>query len=681
MKAPGRRVDWRQWLVFAGVALLSVLLYLPTRKYDFVWDDGPQIRDNEHLARLSPVRVLFSGYVLDPKIALQTGTFTYYRPLPILSFQLEKKLYGNNPVGYHFHNVLLHTVAVLLVCAVLFTLFRSIWWAGAGGLLFALHPALHSVVTFVSNRTYLLAGVFLLLALLALLRGQKRRQTTRRKPSGWWPLLYGLAFFLALLSLESCLLFVLAALAWLLLTQKSYVRPPVWFLASGLPPLAYLVLRLLVARVPFAETVIGAGLAQPLTIFNNFGQQTLSFLVPVGLKLVHTDKSIGGRFSGYTLVAGFFLLLPLVWYFVYARHRSQARAETNKLLLGFALAVFLHLPFAHMLEKGPAGRMLYLAGPGIIIVLLVLARQLSVRVPRAGPVLALATPAVAFVFSIVTRQQIAAWNTDLSLFRTMLVQQPDYLPASQNLALAHMQKGNKDSALVYLERTLALDSTYAKTYEVRGLLYAADGDYQRAVEDFTRAIIYDSTFVTAYYNCGLAYLRMNQLEPARKNYDRAMQLAPDWADVYLGRGTVSLRQGETEEAIRFYTQALKLKPEFADVWANRGCAYLLLGNHKQALADCNEALRLQPGSVTLLVNRAMAYMGVGEYALALADYEDALRRESGLAQAHYGRARCLDLLNRREEAITAYEKFLSLGTASGAQADTGRQRIRILRSR
>lgn len=681
MKVPGRRRDWRPWLVFAGVALLSFLLYLPTLKYEFVWDDGAQIRDNEHLVRLSPVRVLFSGYVLDPKIALQTGTFTYYRPLPILSFQLEKKLYGNNPAGYHFNNVLLHAVAVLLVCAVLFVLCGSIWWAAAGGLLFALHPALHSVVTFVSNRTYLLAGVFLLLALWALLQGQKRRQTARRKPSGWWPFLYGLAFFLALLSLESCLLFGLVTLVWLLLTQKSYVRPAVWFLASVLPPLAYLVLRLLVARVPFAETVIGAGLARPLTILNNFGQQTLSFLVPAGLKLVQTDKSIGGRFSGYTLVAGIFLLLPLVWYFVYARHRSQARAETNKLLLGFALAVFLHLPFAHMLEKGPAGRMLYLAGPGIVLMLLVLARQFVTRVPQAGPVLGLGTLAVASVFFIVSRQQTAFWSTDLSLFRRMLAQQPDYLPASQNLALAHMQKGSKDSALVYLERTLALDSTYAKAYEVRGLLYAADADYQRAVEDFTRAIAYDSTFVTAYYNRGLAYLRMNQLEPARRDYDRAMQLAPDWADVYLGRGTVSLQQGEIEEAIKFYTQALKLKPEFADAWANRGCAYLLLGNYKKALADCDQALRLQPGSVTFLVNRAMAYMGAKEYALALADYEDALRRESGLAQAHYGRARALDLLNRREEAITAYETFLSLRTASGAQADTARQRIRILRGR
>src|SRR5258705_13981451 len=91
---PPVMIRWR-WAIFPGVGLA---LYVGALRDGFVWDD---------LLTAAPARPV--GEVLRQR------TGSYYRPLVMLSFAVDRTLWGPLPAGFHLTNVLLHVaVAVLL---------------------------------------------------------------------------------------------------------------------------------------------------------------------------------------------------------------------------------------------------------------------------------------------------------------------------------------------------------------------------------------------------------------------------------------------------------------------------------------------------------------------------------------------------------------------------------------
>jgi pimeloyl-ACP methyl ester carboxylesterase len=160
------------------VAGLASLAYLPTLKYGFVWDDRALIVDNQDLDAPSPARFFGQSFThWWAKKGLVPDA--YYRPLVMTSFWLDHKAWGTNPYGFHLTNVLLNTIASVLVAALLVELLGRSWPAFVAGLVFALHPAHVESVAFVSGRTDVMMAVFVLLAFLALGR-------YRRKPGPAW---------------------------------------------------------------------------------------------------------------------------------------------------------------------------------------------------------------------------------------------------------------------------------------------------------------------------------------------------------------------------------------------------------------------------------------------------------------------------------------------------------------
>ena len=89
-------------------------------------------------------------------------SFTY-RPIVILSHCIDANLYGLNPAGHHFSNMILHTIVTLLVYQLFLGLFTSTpWCALLGSTLFALHPIHTHSVAYIMGRTDILAALFFL---------------------------------------------------------------------------------------------------------------------------------------------------------------------------------------------------------------------------------------------------------------------------------------------------------------------------------------------------------------------------------------------------------------------------------------------------------------------------------------------------------------------------------------
>ena len=93
-----------------------------------------------------------------------------WHPLTSISLMLDAQIFGLNPGGYHFTNVLLHTIGVLLLFFALRQMTGAVWRSAFVAALFAIHPLRAESVVWISERKDVLSGVFFFLALLAYVR-------------------------------------------------------------------------------------------------------------------------------------------------------------------------------------------------------------------------------------------------------------------------------------------------------------------------------------------------------------------------------------------------------------------------------------------------------------------------------------------------------------------------------
>src|ERR1700733_14667643 len=150
---------WRQaWLFGLFLVGLTIIAYHPAWHAGFIWDDDVYVTQNPLLTAPDGLwRIWFS---LDSP--------SQYFPLTYTTFYVEHALWGLNPAGYHWVNLLLHAANALLVWRVLARLRVPGAWLAAA--VFALHPVQVESVAWITERKNVLMGLFFLLSLISWVR-------------------------------------------------------------------------------------------------------------------------------------------------------------------------------------------------------------------------------------------------------------------------------------------------------------------------------------------------------------------------------------------------------------------------------------------------------------------------------------------------------------------------------
>src|SRR5437667_11751054 len=144
----------RDWFFCLILAVVTMLAYEPAWNGGFIWDDDEYVTNNELLTAPDGLRRIW--FSLDAP--------SQYFPLTYTVLRIERSLWGLNPTGYHWVNILLHVANALLVWRVLSRLkIPGAWLAGA---IFAVHPVQVESVAWISELKNVLMGFFFLLTLL-----------------------------------------------------------------------------------------------------------------------------------------------------------------------------------------------------------------------------------------------------------------------------------------------------------------------------------------------------------------------------------------------------------------------------------------------------------------------------------------------------------------------------------
>ncbi len=512
------------FVVFALAAAVAVI-YAPALRYQLVWDDEgilPRVEEGWQSRGLPGL------LALDYTPGASTG---YHRPLTVLSLWVDIRLaedLGFVP-AYHLSNILLHAAAAILLFRLLAFLLPAGPGAALGALLFALHPVAVDSVAMPTNRSDLLAAVFLFPSALLWLKARAlapvRDSGSRRR------------FFLSLLcfagavfSKESALVLPASLLAWdLLLSPPPQGNLPWWrrnrmWLAGWGGVVALALAARLAAGVGLGMLGTEVGPEPDIDVAEEDAPGVFvgRYLRMAALLLVPHDLSVWYRPVHLvpTLAGGAAALLLLLG----AAFLSRPPRRTGLLALAWGLAFLL--PVAGILPiRGAVLREYYLYLPAAGFALLAggWVDRLEGAFPRrrAG---VWAGAAFACLFAFQSAAHLPVWRDDETLFRHILSRDQRNTLAWENLARLQLGEGRWDQALDSFERLRELDASGSR-----------------------------------WRNLALVASRLDRLDLAERAYRAAREKEPLDPQLALEHGMVLERMGRFAEAGQAFDEAMRLK--------------------------------------------------------------------------------------------------------------------------
>lgn len=463
-----------KWLNWVQVPLLLCLIgiaYRPVLYADFVWDDFRYVVKNTSLRSFGYWRLYFT----DPRetFANYSPHFqTAWRPVRNLSYAVDYRLFGLNPLGWHLHNVVLHGVASVLLLFLLRYLFFVSGREGkdkiAGGLAcltgcawWSLHPIQTEVVCWVKSRDDLLAVVLSLVSMHLFFR----------VPGADFKKMW------MLVCAGTC-----AYIAALLSKENSVVVPAVvllyfWFVNPGqfsrlFESRVYVYLLVVLSGISIAflafRDILLRGTAQGSYIAGSFGAMMkvmalawTKYLALMAWPLPPTQ--LLADYDGWPHVLSVALpdvVLGAVLVAVPTIMAVVARKMYPLIAFGWLAFVILMLPFANIVPMMQvlAERFVYMPSLGIAIIVTGICfaglNALGESEKRIVLVSICLIGMLAVAETVATSRRVQVWHNERTLFADNLKKNPDSWRTATNYLDALMQAEETTAALVLARESL-----------------------------------------------------------------------------------------------------------------------------------------------------------------------------------------------------------------------------------
>lgn len=457
------------------------------------------------------MQILQNPYVLDGGFASLKALVTepvagMYQPLVSAFFLLEAQLFGVEAYTFHFFSLLWHLFAVSGFYFWMRSLIPDKEVSAGLALLFLVYPAAVEPVAWISARSTLMYAAFGYWALHFWVGYLK----SGRKD------LYAYAFLFVLLAMFSkvqAIMFPIMMLAlWFFIRHPA---KPVFsnslFLLLPIPFFLYLGLRF---RPDTGESLSIVGLLEQA------GPKFLWYLK----RLVYFADSAAVYPPLSTGLIGYLGLLIALVVVAFVMLRCLRRD-----LKAFALLFYLLFTSIHFIQFSTANpvadRYAYLPFAGILLFVGLLSHKLG------APLRKMLFGLILLYFSVQFLWLIPAWKNPISLWNRAGAQHPSF----------------------YFPR------------EKKANTYAADAQWNAAVEAYEQALSLEKANDRLFYNAALAYFQLGNREMAKAYYREALAIQPGVFYYYINLARLYFEEGDLEEAERLLLESHRLAPDHGQV--------------------------------------------------------------------------------------------------------------------
>jgi tetratricopeptide (TPR) repeat protein len=648
---------WLCAMIFAA----AVAVYLPALPGGFIWDDDANVT----------ARALQSVDGLR-RIWFEPGATQQYYPVLHSAFWLEHRLWGDEALGYHLLNVILHATAACLVAYVV----QQVWcgsqarrpspaaWLAA--FVFALHPVCVESVAWIAEQKNTLSAVFYLSAALAYLRWAEARAVRVERRRLYW-LATGL-FALALLSksvtatLPGALLIVCWWRRGRLLWREDVQPILLWFgmgAAAGLFT-AWVEKAMLGAEgSDFRLSFLGRCLLACRVPWFYLGK----LLWPAHLNFIYPRWRVNpGEWMQFLLPAATLALLFVLW--LLSRRWSRGPLAGVLFFVGSLFPVLGFFNVYSFLFSFVADHFQYLASLGVITLA---AGGWNLWRLRAGPaddartsrVFLPAAVALATVIALglLTYRQCRLYRDGVTLYRATLSRNPTCWMIEYNLGVTLHRLGREEDALACYEQALRLRPDLPRAQINLGAALVAAGHPSEAVAHYEAAITSCSgdrrltpLQALAEYNLGGALESMGRSDQAADHYERTLGLKPDFAEAWDCLGILLAKSSRWADAAVCYEKELRLKPDSPGIQYDLAVALRESGHLSESIERFQDALRVKPDYPQAENDLGITLAQSDRLDEAIVHFQAALRIKPDYATAHNNLGLALRALGRGREA-------------------------------
>ncbi len=568
----------RRYLSALFIFLFSFVLFSPSLKNEFVWDDVEVISKSQVSFDASNII-----NTIIPTVDINKKA-RYYRPVVYTSMVSDNATWGVSPFGFHLSNLLFFSVSAVLFYFMIIALLRGYKKSYAtpaafvSALLFTVHPIHVESVSWVAGRTDVLCGMFFFLAVLCHVVSHRRM---------WVLILTVLSFSLALLSKEIAVTFLAIVLVYDLLSRQLIKRSSI---VRYILYIAILILYLYLRGRAFVnisevgEAVISGvapevqgGTEQALevsksavylealkSLFNSTLIYINKLIFPYNQNafISQVPKEI------YYTASACFLALILAVVSIWSIIKRENVTAFSILWVLITLSPSLIVVVYPIASTPMAERYLFIPSAGFCLLLGYLLIRVGRRVELRKVAWALGIIIVA-VFSLLTVQRQNVWQDDLSLWQDATLKSPYHPLPHTNYGIALSNIAAYDEAVK--EYKIALlpemgDSPRGKSVTANnlGLVYIETEDYSKAERWFNRAREFDPSNGRTYYHLGLIFFIKGELGGSQDTYDQSEKYLRQalnhyyhfgkanllLAKIYLKQGDIVKAKNEAEIAIR-----------------------------------------------------------------------------------------------------------------------------------
>jgi len=532
----------------------TVVFYSPVGRNAFVnFDDDHYITGNPHV---------IAGFSWQT-VPWAFGHFyeANWHPVTWLSHALDCQLFGLDPAGPHYENVLWHglnaaLLFLLLQSATGFT-WRSLMVAG----LFALHPVNVESVAWASERKNLLSMMFLLLTMLAY-------GWYAKKPGvGRYAAVAGM-FALGLLSKPQIITLPFVLLLWDYWPLGRFgERAKLEWRALVLEKIPLFVMALVSAVItvkaqkaggaihsailyPFSLRLENAIVAFARYIGKAFWPTSLSPLYPHPLDLLRTWQIFASA-AMLAVITGL-----VIWQ---RKHRY--------LPVGWLWFLGTLVPMIGLVQVGEqamADRYAYLPFIGLFVIAVWGMAEWSETQRIRAKWLAATAGLVLIALGALTYRQVGYWRNSEVLWQHALdVTTVRSYKAHFNLAMAYDQEGKYDEAIAQLNQSIDPRDDDPRIHYGLGVYDQRHGHVQDAISQYQTAIglASDSALKSeAYSNLGGAYRQTRDYQRAKESFAAALQMDPNKTVALVGMGLLAQRDRDFATAAQEFSRAMAIEP-------------------------------------------------------------------------------------------------------------------------
>jgi protein O-mannosyl-transferase len=564
-----------------ALAVLTWLVFGQTLGHDFInYDDPRYVYENTKITSGLSIRGI-------------AWAFTHihsmnWHPLTTISHMLDCQLYDLKAGWHHFTNVLLHTIAAILLFIALQQMTGAFWRSAFVAAVFAIHPLRVESVAWIAERKDVLSGVFFMLTLLAYVH-------YTRAPSFGRYLAVALVFVLGLMSKP-----MLVTLPFVLLVLDYW---PLHRIGAGTSNAGPQLLTRVLEKIPLlalsaASSVItflaqkgAVGFTEQLPVVSRINNAVVSYVAyiwqmfwPARLAVFYPHPE--NRLPLWEIIFSLILLICIT------AVAGALRKKRPYFITGWLWYLGMLVPVIGLVQvgwQGHADRYTYLPQIGLYIAVTWAVADLAALWRHQRRILSAAALLIIGVLSLAAWVQTSYWRDSETLFRHALAVTTNNDVAENNLGIVFLRQGKTDEAISLLQAAVDLRPDNSPAHE----------------------------------NLAKALLQKGEVSEALIHYRKLLELQPDNIEVHNIVGTVLIQHGRIREGVEEWQKVLTIQPDNGNAMSNLAWVFATspddsLRDGAKAVQLAEEALHISGRRIPIIFRTlAAAYAESGQFSKAI----------------------------------------------------------------